>query len=285
MTFRVTVGIRFHDISRIELLSRCLLSVSGQTGVETDVCIAVQGLEYDELNTVTEIAGKYLRISEGGTLKVINIPNPNKRDLRSRLLNYIIDYHYCLPGSQFLIFIDYDDIWFSHALSTLVSSLISGSFALSYGDVHAADLAWTNGSFVVRDIRDVFGISGKSKADLRTGNFLPLHSYMFHTKNLAKDMLRYDESLARLEDYDVLLRVASSCPVNSSERCKLIGLYNFYTDYREEIIGSQVNTMHSPFAHSSDRSLNGCDLERDSLRYILECNCGLEWKTFVGELT
>ena len=283
MQSRVTVGIRFHDLSRIQLLERCLFSVAAQTDVEIDICIAVQGVDRLGLRLIREVSKRALANSFNATLEVLDIPNPSRADLRSKLLNHIVGFHYRLPHSRFLIFIDYDDIWFSHALSTLVNSLTSGRFALAYADVHAADVVLTSHSFLVKGIRDVFQISTKSKADLRLGNFLPLHSYMFCTDYISRDLLEYDETLSRLEDYDVLLKIARSLPVVSSCRSCLIGLYNFYTDYRACSIGTLINTMCNPFLVDHDDLPLALVLEQSSLCCILSKNYGLEWKSFFGE--
>lgn len=283
MTFRVTVGIRFHDLSRIQFLERCLVSVAAQTDVEIDVCIAVQDVEQAGLDLIAEASEKALAYSFGGTLQVLNVINPGGKDLRAELMNHIVRYHYNLPNPQFLTFIDYDDIWFSHALSTLANSLAAGKFAMSYADVHAADVILSGQSFFIKEIRNVFEISTKKKSDLRTGNFLPLHSYMFYTSNIPQNLLEYDETLSRHEDYDVLIRIAASLPVVSSSRSCLIGLYNFYTDYRHCTEGRPVNTMQNPFVDIITSQASNEPAERGSLSYVLCKNHGLEWKSFLGE--
>ena len=147
MTFRVTVGIRFHDLSKIQFLERCLLSIAAQSDVETDVCIAVQGVDRFGLTLIAEVAARILAVSLNAKLQILDVPNPEGADLRSKLLNQIVDFHYSLPHSRFLIFIDYDDIWFSHALSTLANSLAEGHFAMTYADIHAADVVLSGHSF------------------------------------------------------------------------------------------------------------------------------------------
>ncbi|PYE22285.1 hypothetical protein C8J32_11428 [Rhizobium sp. PP-CC-3A-592] len=236
----VTVGIRFHDISKIDLLERCLNSVAGQTHAGVHVILSCQGFDAANVATVECLLAATLKLS-GFAYEIINVANPDKLDLRSKLLNTIVDHHYG-SSRRFLAFIDYDDIWFSHAISTLIDSFNYGPFALSYADIHCANLLYYNNSFYVKELRDVYSISRKSKRDLLSENFLPLHSYMFNTSILDSSILHYDTSLEVLEDYDVLLRVILTNPVSGLHRKELIGLYNFYS-----VVSGKVNTTPSIF--------------------------------------
>ena len=271
----VTVGVRFHDASLMPLLERCLASINAQTGVRTSILLALQGFDQKALNATRQCCDRTL-VSRHTRYRILNVGNPEGRDLRATLLNRIIEEHHSVGESEYLTFIDFDDIWFQTALRTLVDGLMIGACALSYCDVHCADVYHDNGRVFLRNIRDHFRISVKSKRSLLTGNFLPLHSYMFHTGRLSRDDLRYDESLVRLEDYELLLRIAARHPFSGVYRNRLIGLYNFYA--LRDGFGNSTSNIFSGGADSRDRS----DWQ-SSTEALLRKTAGISWTDFFGE--
>ena len=274
---RVSVGVRFHDISKLNFLRRCLISIDAQSSVSPHIYIVTQDFSASSLEAVNDLLLQCLAIN-GSTYTLINVQNPNGLDLRTKLLNTIVQAHYSDSISSYLCFIDYDDLWYSHALNTLLSPLLNTSFVMSYADIHLADV-WTDGEiFYLRDLVDRQMISMKTKSDLLKGNFLPLHSYMFDTSKISQDLFVYDESLSRNEDYDFLIRLASSHAVTRAVSNRLIGLYNFYT-----CDDGAINTCDNPFDQSSSfSSEEKSNFDRDFLA-IIEKNGGLAWKTFFGE--
>lgn len=274
---RISIGVRFHDISKLNFLRRCLISIDAQSSVHPHIYIVTQDFSPSSLEAVKDLLAQCLAIN-GSTYTLINVQNPNGLDLRTKLLNKIVQAHYADSISSYLCFIDYDDLWYSHALKTLLSPLLNTSFVMSYADIHLADV-WTDGQiFYLRDLFDRQMISKKNKSDLLKGNFLPLHSYMFDTSKISQDLFVYDESLSRNEDYDFLIRLASDNPVTRAVSNRLIGLYNFYT-----CDDGAINTCDNPFDQSSSFSSEEKSIfDRDFLA-IIEKNGGLAWKTFFGE--
>lgn len=271
----VTVGVRFHSPAQLGLLSRCLLSIGAQTNVRVTLVLALQGFSKKQSSDAAVVAKRSLAGS-GFSLRVLNVPNPGKLDLRSRLLNEIVRAHYEIVNADYLSFIDFDDIWFSHALSTLVDALQAGSYAVAYGDIHCADVYLDGESLYLRGLKDVYRISQKRKSDLLQGNFLPLHSYMFNTRLVTRDLLRYDESLERLEDYDVLLGLGARLPFSGLHRNRLIGLYNFYTS-----ADGFSNTTGNVFRQNAQNSRD--PRWADALRCIVARHSGVSWNSFFGE--
>lgn len=283
MNPRISVGIRFHDLSRLFLLDRCLLSIASQENVCCDIYIATQNFDESSLSVVQILADRALRIAPEFTFQIINLPNPHGSDLRSSLLNSIVNLHYNNKRSDFLAFIDYDDMWFSNALHVLFSSLCHGQFAMAFADVHIADVVLARGNEVhVNQIIDFYNISKKSKSALLVGNFLPLHSYMFSTKVLPSEYLQFDAEMDLLEDYDVLVRVAKAFPVSNLARNKLIGVYNFYTDLRttaNPIKNTMTNTFDTKYGKESEIDLR----TSNAMSCIMSKHAGTEWKCFYGE--
>lgn len=271
----VTVGIRFHDASKVDLIKRCILGIAAQSNVRVHIHLTLQGFSKGEEALMNEVLLSYLDGS-GFNFEVDNVPNENNADLRSMLLNRIIARHYERGDSCYLCFIDFDDIWFQHALSTLLEPLELGNFALSYADVHCANVYFDDGQTYIRDIKDIFRTSQKTKRDLLHENFLPLHSYMFHTDRISREVLHYDETLERLEDYDVLLGVARDYPISGLHRKRLIGLYNFY-----ETADGDLNTTQSVFR--TDTPDHTAQKWQKAQRRIIARHSGKRWHEFWGE--
>ncbi|WP_321342323.1 hypothetical protein [Breoghania sp.] len=271
----VSVGVRFHSFKNINLFERCILCVSAQEGVSVHLIVALQDFDPVQEEAVRQIIKYYFQPARF-SFEILNIENPEKADLRSRLLNAIVDWHYERSSNNLLSFIDFDDIWFKHALKTLSEPLRRADFAVSYADVHCADLYIDNGRIFTRSIKDVFQINNKHKDDLKKGNFLPIHSYMLRTDLIEFDDLRYDESLCRTEDYDVLLKLAAKHPFSPFKRSELIGLYNFYSSE-----GEYCNTTENIF--NGTGSLAPDKQWKDSMDIIIRRHVGANWKTFFGE--
>lgn len=271
----ITVGVRYHDPKQFDLLKRCLVGISGQAGVKVNLVLALQGFSQKDEKTTSELCKLHLSGS-GFDFVILNISNPGGKDIRATLLNEIINHHYGNEMGDYLIFIDFDDIWFQNALETLAKPLMLGNFAVSYADIHCADVYFNNGQFYLRDIKDVFEISQKFKRDLKKSNFLPLHSYMFHTGRIDRSKLYYDERLERLEDYDVLLNVARNYPISGMYRKRVIGLYNFYT-FSQGVGNSTPNIFQPDAGDTKDHKWT------DAHREVLSRHLGKLWKDFYGE--
>ncbi|RYG89510.1 hypothetical protein EU803_17420 [Loktanella sp. IMCC34160] len=271
----ITVGVRFHDFGKMALLERCLQSIAAQAGVRVHVHLALQGFSKPEQATCRAAALAALDGS-GFTIEIDSLPNPKRADLRSRLLNRIVERHYAQRMAEFLCFIDFDDIWFQHALQVLVEPLLMADFAVSYADIHCADVYYDDGQTYLRNVKDVFHISQKTKRDLLRGNFLPLHSYMFHTGRIDQSLLRYDESLERLEDFDVLLAIAAHHPFSGLHRDRLIGFYNFY-----QTVEGGLNTTQSVFATAEPDRKD--DKWINATKTVISRHAGTKWQDFWGE--
>ena len=89
------------------------------------------------------------------------------------------------------------------------------------------------------------------------------------------DLLIYDETLERLEDYDVLLRVARNHAVTPFAAKTLIGLYNLYSTRDGGI--NTTNNFLDPTHHQADPKWEM------AMTRIREKHGGQSIQTFVGE--
>ncbi len=270
----VTVGVRFHDLKYFALLKRCLMSIAGQEDIEVHTIVCTQGFNKAEQEKVAKLCKQMMGLTTF-SWEVLNVPSPGGLDIRSKLLNKIVKRHYEIGKSSYLSFIDYDDIWFSHALRTLISSFDFGRFALSYADIHCANVYYDNDAVYLRDIADYFEIGDKMKIDLFANNFLPLHSYLFNTSVIKRSIFHYDQSLKVLEDYDFLLLIARQYPISGLYARKLIGLYNFYTSR-----DTQINTTSNIF---DQLDMSGSTVWNESRLKIYKKHSRKPISHFIGE--
>lgn len=237
----MSVCVRFHRADRLPFLRRSLMSIAGQEGALAFPIICCQAFGVDELEKVKEVSDEVRYIS-GVQCQIINVDGDGQTDQRARLLNVAFQRHKSRGIARYFAVLDYDDIWFSHALSTLLSVHRLGSFGIAFGDVHCAHIHYDRGQFYTIELSDVFKISTKNKKDLFVDNFLPFHSYMYNTAVVSESDMIFDEALSRLEDYDLLIRVASKYAVSPLAANVLIGLYGFYSG-----VPGGVNTTENVF--------------------------------------
>ncbi len=111
---------------------------------------------------------------------------------------------------EFLAFLDHDDVWEPHLLSTLVPILVArGEVGLVYADAWVIDAAGA-----VRGRRGSFlrYAEGRIFADLLGGNFIPVETTLLRTA-LFHAVGGCDEGLRYLEDYELCLRIARQTEV------------------------------------------------------------------------
>lgn len=273
------VGIRVHNLACLPKLTKALWSCVGQDYDDVRVVIACQGFGEQDLNAVRSLCEKVLHIDDV-EFDIINVPNPEDRDLRSALLNAIIDHAYSNRDTRYLQFLDYDDVLFSHAVSTLVDALDRAGASLAYGSIQAANI-WDFEEFdFLLDLKDLYQMGRKTKLDLAHGNFLPLHSYMFDLKYIERSDLAYDEDLVRTEDYDLLLRLATKYPWTPLASHRLIGMYMFYSQPDGDGALRSPNTSPNPFY---DRSTDGADVWDRDLALIRSKHGHLSPKMFYSD--
>lgn len=241
------IGIRVHSIECLPKLHDALWACAGQDYAEVNVIVACQGFDEQELSQVESLLAGPSRVGQMRT-SVVNLPNPDGKDLRSALLNKIVEHAYDHGDMRYLLFLDYDDVIFSHAVTTLVDALDQSGAALAYASIQAANI-WEYEQFsFLLEMRDVYQIANRTKQDIIQGNFLPIHSYMFDLQKISRDDLVYDESLTRTEDYELLLRLATKYPWSPIASRRLIGLYNFYSQAQSADFSAAVsNTSRNVF--------------------------------------
>lgn len=213
----ITTIIRAHSIGCAPFLERALLSIVGQS-VPTHVIIVCQGFTPDDLGKVEVVAEKH-RFGALASATIVNVPNPEKADLRSKLLNVGI----ASTTTRFLHFLDFDDLMYPEAYGTLTATLSRTTAAAAFGGITSTYYETIGGRpFVLRKVREFFG---KSKYDVFLDNFCPIHSYVLDLEKIVRDDLYFDESLTALEDYHFLIRILAKYEADFSNIDHQLGEY------------------------------------------------------------
>lgn len=107
-------------------------------------------------------------------------------------------------SGEYLAFLDQDDVWQSHHVSTLITELQSDTLLdLAYGNYERV-VCSRHGPTVQVHSREHVNTEPFHPGRLMLGNHIPLHTYVCRLRRARQ--IRFDETLAAYEDWDFLLR-------------------------------------------------------------------------------
>lgn len=217
--------VRFHDARRILELKRCIFSLVGQAYRPLNVILAVQRFDPSEIRAVRQALEPMLRLPHAPTMTIVNWEEPRPLDARTALLNLGLQ----AAQGRYVAFLDYDDVLYPEAYELLTAQIRKTQAAIAFATVRVVR-AEVHTHFV--QVKEVITppFSGESLFDLFISNFCPIHSYLLDREAIPKHLLRYDETLAHEEDYDLLLQICAEVP-SDFELIKLpVGDYYYKTD-------------------------------------------------------
>ena len=237
MMDQLNVVIRLHDPAKLRQLSAALFAVQAQHYQPVQAVIVLQNFSPAETGTVRQVVHSF-RWTEPRREPVVVPVDVPPGDQRTRLLNAGL--RRC--DGRYLAFLDYDDVLYRHAYSYLVGRLNRTGAALAFARVYRKDVVHC-ATFDHHFARSC-PFQGRGRLDLFRTNFCPLHSYALDRSRIAAEDLWFDETLTRLEDYELLLRLCAKYPTDFGGLDKFIGEYIVRND------GS--NSVLSEYARDSD---------------------------------
>ncbi len=222
------VIIRVHDSSRLFELDRAIFSLVNQQFAPIQPVIVMQRFSSDEVEAVRRLVSRY---NWNRHHQPVMVEVEGVGDLRSKLLNA----GFAIDKNRYVAILDSDDYVYENSYSRLIGKLQSGGSAVAFGNIKVKHV-------VVYDEEWIYNLSSKSDVyigdgflDLVRENFCPIHSFVIDRCVVKAEDLYVDESLTRLEDYDLLLRLGRKYVFDFSCRDKHVGVYNWHIDGRNSI--------------------------------------------------
>lgn len=229
MSELVNVVIRFHDVTKLRHLSTALLAVYAQQYQPVQAVVVLQHFSPAEVAAVERIVQAFRWAAPRMPPLVQNADVPSG-DQRSKLLNEGL--RFC--SGRYLAFLDYDDVLYRHAYAYLVNRLCRTGAAIAFGRVYRKDVV-PGAAFDYHFARSR-PFRGRTRLELFQNNFCPLHSYLLDRSQIPTEDLWFDEGLARLEDYDFLLRLCAKHATDFGGLDKFIGEYTLRNDGSNSIL-------------------------------------------------
>ena len=217
--------VRFHNSRRLCELKRCFFSLYGRYHRPLNVIVVTQRFTGEEIDVLEREIGELRRLHEAPSFTIRNWEHPAPKDARTELLNL----GSAAATGRYLAFLDYDDVLYPEACSTLVARLRETRSAIAFAKVRVVG-ADVFPEFVRVSREVVPPFSGEDLSDLFRANFCPLHSYLIDRSVIPEADLQFDVSLTWEEDYDLLLRVCARYGSDFSARGMVIGDYYHKTD-------------------------------------------------------
>lgn len=225
MSEQMDTIVRFHDVSRMMELERCVFSLVGQTYRPLNIILATQRFSDSDIERTRAALAGMIDAEDDVTLTILNWNQVEPTDARSELLNL------GLRGAKgrYLAFLDYDDVLYPEAYELLVSRLKESRAAIAFAAVRIMQLdVYDRYLYATEEI--IPGYRGTGLIDLFRNNFCPLHSYAIDRDQMSGDLLLFETTMTMQEDYDWLLRLCASHLSDFTLVNTRIGDYYYKTD-------------------------------------------------------
>ena len=225
MSEEIDTVVRFHDVSRLVELKRCVFSLIGQSYRPLNIILTTQRFSENDVYEARQALAPLIDEEEGVTLSVVNWDQAEPQDARSELLNLGL----LAARGRYLAFLDYDDVLYPEAYELLVSRLKESTAAIAFAAVRIMRLdVYERYLYTTEEIVPVF--RGVALIDLLRNNFCPLHSYVIDRQQMAGGPILFDTTMTMQEDYDWLLRLCARYTSDFSLVKTRIGDYYYKTD-------------------------------------------------------
>ena len=225
MSEQIDTVVRFHDVSRLVELKRCVFSLIGQSYRPLKIILTTQRFSENDVYEARQALAPLIDEEEGVTLSVVNWDQAEPQDARSELLNLGL----LAARGRYLAFLDYDDVLYPEAYELLVSRLKESTAAIAFAAVRIMRLdVYERYLYTTEEIVPVF--RGVALIDLLRNNFCPLHSYVIDRQQMAGGPILFDTTMTMQEDYDWLLRLCARYTSDFSLVKTRIGDYYYKTD-------------------------------------------------------
>lgn len=195
----LSVIVRVHDPSRLEMLDLALFSLACQGYGNIEVLVCCQGFSEDALAAVRGLIEATVR-PPGSEWRVLNLVcRPG--DHRAALINLGIGE----ASGRYLAFLDFDDVVYAGAYAFLIDKLRADErAAVAFGRIHRVDTVGGGAGYYALSKRN---FDNSAKLAFFAYNIFPIHSAVIDRSRVSAADLRFNEDMGRLEDYEFYLRL------------------------------------------------------------------------------
>jgi hypothetical protein len=193
--------VRYHHGAEPELLRRALLSIGVQQDVVVSPLVMLQNLSMTQLSTVREIVQSIPR-REGSKPLVENFISSDNNDMRSRLLKEGL----LRVSSDYVAFLDYDDLLFPFAYKRLINRLQTTNKAITFGRVYRSQVDRVRGPIIYRD--KVYEYN-RNYYDFLRLNHAPIHSFLIDARKVDIMAATIADDHKYMEDYYMMLQLVN----------------------------------------------------------------------------
>jgi hypothetical protein len=228
---KVNVIVRFHSKGDISALFNCLKSLYSQSNVGVVVSLCAQDLSASQIKEISaKINSDFLKEHFQVVIQEYSstIANP---DLRSLMLNEKLKQ----LASGYLLILDYDDILFSHALSTLALRLENTGKSVTFGKIYSS----TIDEYGKVSARTSVYNWGRTYEDFFDNNISPIHGFMINLDKIDIERIQYHADQKYMEDYFLTLQIFDHENVDWDS----LSFENYIGDYFHRVSNDSPNTL------------------------------------------
>lgn len=224
MKSSVDVVMRYHKTGNLDYLFQAIESLAQQTFPHIHLILSTQDIDsatFEKIKTQTSEINRKSYRNIG--LTWVNQDSVDGEDLRSQL--FLAGLSKC--QSDYIAFLDYDDILYPYAYELLVQQferhpktvLIAANVdRATYNFINGQEICLSKNRFINRRYE---------KYELCHHNVLPLHSYMIRRSALQKVDLAPLQKLSMFEDYSLILMLMQTGDFDFSLHNCSLGEYKF----------------------------------------------------------
>lgn len=241
MKAEISCIVRHHNPKRLLELQRCLFSLAGQTIRHIEIILMLQRFSPSQIGEIKQIAEPLLALRDDLRINIINFQASSAADART----YLLDIGCQRATGHHLGFLDYDDVLYPEAYEILTNQMRTDKAGVAFASVRIVKAnPHKSYSYIYSHTPQKKIFPGEGLNDLMTGNFCPLHSYIFDRSLLLEHNIRFDPTLTWEEDYDFLLQSTAKIPSTFTLLRRTIGDYYIKSDQSNSLGMSVVeNTM------------------------------------------
>jgi glycosyltransferase involved in cell wall biosynthesis len=205
---RLSVVVRYHEGANPELLDMALSSLAASEYDQLEVLVVAKNATPETTSKLDNLIKRQPWSKSTLTRLQVVLVGENL-DGRSQLLNVGLG----LSTGRYLAFLDYDDVIYQKGYKSLIEKLKKTQATVAVGGCSRVG---------IKSVQEIHTVSfkdhpfswGKSRQDLFIENFIPIHSYVIDRTRCSPDVLHFDTTLDRFEDYAFLLRIAANYEIN-----------------------------------------------------------------------